>query len=90
MPGYRSAEMIHEFLHDLSANQPALIIDNLTSLGALGPTDFAERQRWRWDVSAYVPLPEMSEVVDYISANYRYVRTVGKEKWLVYARVNGS
>jgi hypothetical protein len=83
MPGYHSAQIVQEFYADLKAKRPIVIVDTSSTNPLIPPIDAEKRRIW----SNHTPdglLVEMKTVFDYISSNYRQVRTLGKETWSVY------
>ncbi len=89
--GYHKAEMVREFLHDISTRKPTLIIDASTVDSITPPIDPVERRIWRPAFSGSELLPEMKDVFEYITSNYKRVTTLaeghGKERWPVYEYV---
>ncbi|MCZ7543616.1 MAG: hypothetical protein M5R40_08820 [Anaerolineae bacterium] len=86
MPGYQTAPMVAQFLAEIEANRPALIIDTASPAGWLPPLDPSIRAGWA-PGHFYTPLPEMEMVYAYIGANYRVIGAVGWMQWPVYAPV---
>ncbi|MHB0856130.1 MAG: hypothetical protein ACYC5M_01000 [Anaerolineae bacterium] len=81
--GYQSAEMVQEFLDDLQAHPPALIIDTSATNCTVPPLDPALRQDWTCCREGFDPLPEMQQVYDYVLAHYqRAPEPVGL--WVAY------
>ncbi len=87
--GYQRPEMVQEFLRDLRANSPTLIVDTATTNDHVPPLDGTLRQHWAFSDDAYALLPEMDGVLSYIEVNYVRLATVGRERWAVYRYAGG-
>jgi len=86
-PGYSRPALFSEFLQDLQAHPPALIVDSWTSNPA-DATAFAESQRQSLQQVPEFPRESMQalEVLfDYIDAHYELVATAGPDGWPIYA-----
>ncbi len=82
--GYHDAALVHQFLADLKANRPLVIVD-VSAGGSLVPSlDPATRRRQSLSPQAYDLLPEMDEVFAYIAANYERVPAAGGPGWTAY------
>ncbi len=82
--GYGNAALAAEFLGDLQADPPRLIIDTSPTSRITPPLDAARREGWVSPDATYGLLPEMEPVWAYIASHYRPAGTVGPGGWLVY------
>jgi hypothetical protein len=82
--GYQTVDMIREFLDDLKAQQPALIIDSSRTNCMIPPLDPSQREKWQSCGLGFAPLPEMEEVYAYVLANYELAARLFDKKWDVF------
>ena len=75
MQGYASPDVFADFLDDLRANPPALIIDTAITDRGFGPLDPERRAEWMTQVNGRDPavtaIPEISVLYDYFAQNYQ-------------------
>ena len=88
--GYQSAALVKKFLDDLSANEPALIIDTSPTNTLIPPIDPSARAKWASPSMNYGMLPEMGALFEFITSRYRCCGRVGPSRWPVYARKNAT
>lgn len=88
MPGYQRRELVHEFLADIRAQKPPLIIDTSSTNLAVPPIDAAARQARLEEDYQFVLLPEMGEVFAYITTHYRTER-IFDGGWVAYRLMDG-
>jgi hypothetical protein len=88
--GYQRTELVKDFLSDLTANVPALIIDTSPTNILIPPLDPAERARWVSPSRNYDALPEMGVLFEFITSRYRCCGRVGPNQWPVYARESAT
>lgn len=71
--GYVTSEMLNEFINEIEANPPSLIIDTSPVNTLVPPIDDNRREWWKqWGpTSFYAPPPEMDEVFTYLNSNYK-------------------
>lgn len=82
--GYSNAALAAEFLGDLRADPPRLIVDTSPTSRITPPLDAAGRAGWAAPDAAYGLSSEMEPALAYIAAHYRLVGTVGPGAWPVY------
>ncbi len=87
--GYRTEEMIEEFLDDIKQKKP-LIVDTSSTDISFAPIDNNERKKWEYrnlaghrDESCKNS-PKMEELFEYINSRYTPVYTFKKNKWKIY------
>jgi hypothetical protein len=82
--GYSESDQVAEFLGDLQRNPPAIIVDVSADDPRFPPIDPEARASWTPTLdhygAAYVPLPEMDTVLDYLNDHYRPVKVPGPEE----------
>ncbi|MHB0869544.1 MAG: glycosyltransferase family 39 protein [Chloroflexota bacterium] len=71
--GYQTPEMFREFVAEVDAHPPALIIDTSPVNTIIPPINDDRREGWkRWGpTDFYAPSPEMDELFAYLNANYK-------------------
>ena len=71
--GYVTAGMIKEFIAEIEAHRPALIIDTSPINTIVPPIDDNRREGWkRWGPNSfYAPTSEMDEIFVYFNSNYK-------------------
>jgi hypothetical protein len=77
---------VKEFLRDIEADPPALIIDASLSDRITPPIDPAVRARWVSTLVYDLP-PQLEQVFRYISSCYAPAGKLGPDGWPVYARI---
>jgi hypothetical protein len=87
--GYVDAALVKEFLRDVEADPPTLIIDASSSDRITPPIDPDARARWA-AMLVYDLSPEMEQVLEYIGAWYSRVGDLGPDQWKVYINPQGS
>jgi hypothetical protein len=87
--GYRTEEMIEEFLDDIKQKKP-LIVDTSSTDESFTPIDKNDRKKWKYrnlagyrDGSCMIS-PKMEEALEYINSRYNLVYTFKKNKWKIY------
>ena len=84
--GYQNAERVQEFLADLEAFPPRVIVDaSSAAFQYVPPLDRELRLLWSPADTSYMALPEMDEVLAFIQANYVQVGLIGPSAWAVYS-----
>ncbi len=83
-PGYQRAELVTQFITDLNARRPVLIID-ASPLDSTAPPLTPDLSQWSYKGGRrYRSMPEMQEAYDYILRHYRPVATLGGERVRVF------
>jgi hypothetical protein len=77
-PGYQRPELVTQFITDLNARRPLLIID-ASPLDPTVPPLTADLPRWSSKRGRYRLMPEMQEAYRYILRHYRPVVALGGE-----------
>jgi hypothetical protein len=77
-PGYQRQELVTQFISDLNAKRPVLIID-ASPLDPTVPPLTADLPRWSFKRGRYRLMPEMQEAYRYILRHYRPVIALGGE-----------
>jgi len=83
MPGYQRGELVREFLADIRARKPALIIDAASINLAVPPIDAEARKARLKENYQFLLLPEMDAVFDYITTHYQKERVL-EGGWVAY------
>ena len=82
--GYTESDHVAEFLGDLQRNPPELIVDVSAQDPRFPPIDPETRASWTPTLdsfgAAYVPLPDMDAVLDYLNEHYRPVKVPSAEE----------
>jgi hypothetical protein len=82
--GYVDPVLVREFLRDIEANPPALIIDASSSDRITPPIDLEARNGWA-PVLVYDLPSEMHRAFEFIGSHYEAVGFLGPDRWQIYA-----
>jgi hypothetical protein len=81
--GYGTEERLEEFLQELCASPPALIIDTSATNPVIPPLDPSTRAAWQSSDPQYQPPEAMDSVFSWIAADYTPVTDIGHWHMLV-------
>jgi hypothetical protein len=82
--GYHRPQAVHDFVSDLSAHPPRLIVDTAATNDEVPPLDGEARRAWAASAHGH-PLPEEVEAV-FAFIHERYERAEDAGGWTVYVR----
>jgi hypothetical protein len=82
--GYVDSLLVREFLCDIAADPPALVIDASSSDRITPPIDLEARKGWV-PVLVYGLPSEMHHAFEFIGSHYEAVGFLGPDRWQIYA-----
>jgi hypothetical protein len=91
-PRYADSALVAEFVDELRASAPPLIVDATSGLSRsddLVPSLSAWDPAWRYPetgVAWWTMTPALRAFYDHVAANYTIIDSVGPQHWVIYAR----
>jgi len=85
--GYQDNEKTLEFLHDIEARKPSVIIDTSSTNPAIPPLDPSQRQQWAPSRAWFRAPSAMADVYAYIDTHYRQAKVIESLDWRIYGVV---